>query len=85
MEKSSFDLCFYLYFFFSFVFELLGYWMVKDYMEIYNNKILMINFFDFLMFYCELINYRIRYVNEILNFFEGFCIFCFGNFVFVDL
>lgn len=65
-------------FFFRFVFELLGYWMVKDYMEIYNNKILMINFFDFLMFYCDLINYRIRYVNEILNFLRVFVFFVLG-------
>lgn len=55
-----------------------GYWMVKDHAEIHNNKIPMINFSDLLMFYCNSINRRTRYVNEILNLFRVFVFFVSG-------
>lgn len=52
--------------------------MVKDHAEIHNNKIPMINFSDLLMFYCNSINRRTRYVNEILNLFRVFVFFVLG-------
>lgn len=71
-------------FFFNSASESLGYWMVKDHTEIHNNKIPMINFSDLSMFHCDSINHRTRYVNEILNLFEGLCIFRFGNSALAD-